>query len=293
MLPRSFTPDFLRQLELMSIRARRAYLGTRQGGHTSPKRGHGIEFADYRKYELGDDPRHIDWGVFARSERLYVRRFREEQDMSAILFVDGSGSMRHPEQDSKWMMARDVALALAYILLMQQDRVMLSVPGHLTSPFLSGGHAMHRLAALMDRIQFEQEKDFIENARQDVMRVRFPGLAVVVSDLLMPFPRLKTFFDTLRGRNLDITVIQVLGKNDRDPFPEKESMRAVDSESGEEIELMLDEGVRKEYQTRLNAHNETLKTYFKGAGIRYVVADPAGGVSDFMLAHLIDTGLLQ
>ena len=84
----TFTPAFLRQLELLRLRARRSYLGTRQGGHLSLKRGHGIEFSDYRKYELGDDPRHIDWSAYARSERLYIKRFREEQDLSVLLLLD-------------------------------------------------------------------------------------------------------------------------------------------------------------------------------------------------------------
>ena len=69
MLPASFTNEFLRQLELLRLQGRRAFLGTRQGGHLSIKRGHGIEFSDYRNYELGDHPRYIDWGVYARSER--------------------------------------------------------------------------------------------------------------------------------------------------------------------------------------------------------------------------------
>ena len=69
-LPEAFTPQFLKQLEMFRINARRMFLGSKQGGHLSPKRGHGIEFSDYRKYELGDNPRHIDWGVYARTERL-------------------------------------------------------------------------------------------------------------------------------------------------------------------------------------------------------------------------------
>ncbi|MCB0321542.1 MAG: DUF58 domain-containing protein, partial [Bdellovibrionales bacterium] len=62
------SPESLRQLNLMQLRSKRRFLGTRQGGNLSPKRGHGIEFADYRRYELGDDPRHIDWGVYGRTD---------------------------------------------------------------------------------------------------------------------------------------------------------------------------------------------------------------------------------
>ena len=97
MIPNTFTSEYLKSLELLKLKARRAFLGMREGGHTSIKRGHGIEFADYRKYELGDDLRHIDWGVYARSDRLYLKRFREERDLSLLLLVDGTNSMFVPE----------------------------------------------------------------------------------------------------------------------------------------------------------------------------------------------------
>ena len=79
---------FLKQLELLKINSRRSFLGSRQGGHASIKRGHGIEFSDYRKYVPGDDPRHIDWNVYARTERVYVKRFQEEQDLSVFIFLE-------------------------------------------------------------------------------------------------------------------------------------------------------------------------------------------------------------
>ena len=101
-LPEAFTPEYLRQLELLRIRARRAFLGTKQGGHVSLKRGHGIEFSDFRQYQPGDDPRHIDWSVFARSERLYVKQFQEEQDLTVLLLIDSTASMVTPSNEKKW-----------------------------------------------------------------------------------------------------------------------------------------------------------------------------------------------
>ena len=152
---------------------------------------------------------------------------------------------------------------------------------------------MHRLNALFEGIDSDEEHDFLECARRDMMRIRFPGIAIVISDLLMPFPELKGLFDRLRARNLDITVVQVLGKNDVELFPEREFMMAVDSETGEEIELMLDSSVRKEYQKRFKEHQETLDAYFKTARIPHVVADPEQGIAHFVFSDLITTGLLQ
>ena len=146
MLPASFTPAFLSQLELLNLQSKRAYLGTRHGGHRSLKRGHGIEFSDYRVYVPGDNPRDIDWAVYARSDRLYVKRFQEEQALTVLVILDTSPSMTAVMADRKWERAREIGLALSYIALMQQDGVAICAPGYITTPTLWGVRAMHGLA---------------------------------------------------------------------------------------------------------------------------------------------------
>ncbi|MEE8054832.1 MAG: DUF58 domain-containing protein, partial [Gammaproteobacteria bacterium] len=91
MLPSLFTADFLSRLECLRVRMRREVLGGRPGSYSSPRRGTSLEFADYRSYSPGDDIRYLDWGIFARSDRLYVKLFREEVDLFVYLFVDASG----------------------------------------------------------------------------------------------------------------------------------------------------------------------------------------------------------
>ena len=81
MLPALFTPQFLARLETLRIRARRQFLGSRPGGHLSPRRGTGLEFADYRHYTPGDDPRYIDWKLYSRTDRLYIKLFQEEEEL--------------------------------------------------------------------------------------------------------------------------------------------------------------------------------------------------------------------
>jgi len=82
-----FTPGFFRRLQQLKIQTRRSYLGSRSGSHISKRRGHGLEFSDYRTYVPGDDFRHIDWGVYGRTDRLYVKEFREEQELQVLLFA--------------------------------------------------------------------------------------------------------------------------------------------------------------------------------------------------------------
>ena len=85
--------------------------------HLSPRRGTSLEFADYRSYAAGDDPRTVDWGLYARTDRLYVKVFQEEEDLFGYLFIDASASMAHPEEDTKYRAATALALALCYVIL--------------------------------------------------------------------------------------------------------------------------------------------------------------------------------
>ena len=114
-----FNREFLSQLQRLKIRTRRNFLGSRQGLHTTNRKGQGMEFADYRGYVAGDDYRHIDWGLYGRSDRLYIREFREEQDLSVSILLDASGSMAVPEL--KFQFARDLALSLAYVSVFSGD----------------------------------------------------------------------------------------------------------------------------------------------------------------------------
>src|SRR5258706_185806 len=109
MLPAPFTPEFLNRLEALRLRTRKEVLGNRPGAYAAPRRGTSLEFADYRKYSPGDDLRYVDWGIFARSDRLYVRLFREEVDLFAYVFIDASRSMACPSPAEKFAPACRVA----------------------------------------------------------------------------------------------------------------------------------------------------------------------------------------
>ena len=293
MLPETFTPQLLRQLELLRIRARRAFLGTRQGGHISLKRGHGIEFSDFRKYELGDDPRHIDWNVYARSERLYVKRFQEEQDLAVFLFLDSTASMHNPPGDRKWERARDIALGLAYVALLQQDSVTIAVPGVWHSPRFSGGKAVHQIAKALENPRLSEATKYNQAMDRAVSQVHFPGVAFFISDFLMPLKDIQRYFAALRARNLDICAIQVLGPNDLNPLPQQEQVVAIDSENGEEVELVLTPEERKDYGYALAEHNRVLREFLAENGISCISAETTQSLSDFMANNLAGTGLLQ
>ncbi len=293
MLPESFTPELLRQLELLKIRSRRAFLGSRQGGHVSLKRGHGIEFSDYRRYELGDNPRHIDWGVYARSDKLFIKTFQEEQDLSVLVLLDTSASMFTPASDLKWERARDVAISLGYIALMEQDSVSVAAPGIVQTPFYHGARAIHELSRDLSVIQGPPRIDYLKEAQKAVNRVRFPGVAVFISDFLMPLEDTGAILNLMRAKNLDITALQVLGPNDIHPLESQTSLVAVDSETGEEVDLALDKKQREEYAVLLEEHTKRLQQLFSSASIRYARLESSAPLAETLLRNIPATGLLR
>lgn len=295
MLPETFTPSFLRQLEMLKIRTRRHFLGAREGGHVSLKRGHGIEFSEYRKYELGDNPRHIDWGVYARSDKLYVKRFQEEQDISIMILVDTSFSMFATPADGKWTTSINLALALAYLALMQQDTVCIACPGNVETPFSRGVKAIHTLGSALLSIEPRGSDNLIEGIRKSVSRIRFPGVLIFLSDLLIPFSELEVIFNMIRSKNLEITAIQVLGASDLNPLEGLNDAVAIDSETGQEVVVELSQDTRVEYGRRLADHNETIREFLAECRIGYasIVAGDDGDVSQFVVNDLPKIGLLR
>ena len=158
MLPPLFTSDYLSRLETLRIQTRRRFLGSRPGGHVSLRRGAGLEFADYRRYTPGDDLRYIDWNLYGRTDRLYIKQFQEEEDLYTSLFLDGSASMAYPAQDGKAAAARDIILSLAHVVLASNDAVKLSLlsmdtTAPSTTPFLRGRQRLGTVAEFLDSLQ--------------------------------------------------------------------------------------------------------------------------------------------
>ncbi len=291
MLPESFTPAFLRQLELLKLQSRRAYLGLRQGGHLSLKRGHGVEFSDYRQYELGDNPRYIDWSVYARSDKLYIKTFREEQDLTVLVLVDTSSSMIVPREDRKWERACEIALAIAYVALCSQDQVRVMAMGGPPSPTYVGGRAFRELADTLLGTTPGRSLDLARECLLAASQVRFPGVCVFLSDFLMPISEIDAALRPLRAKNLDITLVQVLGPNDCDPLPTLNDLTAIDSETEAEIQLSLSPELRSQYRKLLDQHNGALAELCHASNIRITRAVSSDPLSAFALRTLTHVGL--
>jgi uncharacterized protein (DUF58 family) len=290
-----FSQAFLDRLETLRLRARRRFLGRRKGTHLSSRRGTSLEFADYRSYALGDDPRTVDWGLYARTDRLYVKVFHEEEDLFSYLFVDGSGSMAHPEADRKYESACALALALCYVVLSSGDSVRLHR--------LRGDRA-DATAFYYGRRRMLEAREFLEREppggplrlktalAPHLRGLRRPGKGILISDLLFPLAEFQAGINLMRAARLDLLVIQTLGREEISPAATG-AERLVDAESGEEADVGFDEGMRALYLANLARHRRELRSFCHRSGVQFAFYDTSTDLEDFVLTELPALGLLR
>ena len=297
MLPLPFTADFLNRLEALRLRTRKEFLGTRTGTYSSPRRGTSLEFADYRRYAPGDDLRYLDWGIYARSDRLYVKLFREEMDLFAYIFIDASGSMAFPSATEKFSPACHAALAFAYVVLANHDhvRVQLLREGSPleASPFYRGRSRILDLIHFLSASFPAGALDLAAVLGEHLKRIRRPGKAILLSDFLMPPSSYQRGLNLLRAFNLDISAIQVLSREEIAPRFPRGGLSVVDSESAEEVTLQWGMDLSREYEQRLERHNRELKSFCHQAGIDFSLFVTDQAISEFVLETLPRIGLFR
>jgi uncharacterized protein (DUF58 family) len=297
MLPAPFTPQFLSQLETLRLRTRKEFLGGQTGTYSSPRRGTSLEFADYRRYSPGDDLRYLDWGIYARSDRLYVKLFREEVDLFAYIFVDASASMAFPSPEEKFLPASHIAAALSYVVLANHDHVKLHLLGssltQAASPFYRGRRRITDCIQFMASIIPAGPLELAPVLAEHLKTLRRPGKAILISDFLMPAPSYQQGLNLLRGFNLDIAVIQVLTRQEVDPPFSNGGLNIVDSETHAEVRFQWDAGARQEYQTRLAQHNSQIRSFCHQSGIHYSIYLTDLELDDFVFATLPAIGLFK
>jgi uncharacterized protein (DUF58 family) len=297
MLSSPFTPEFLTQLEILRLRTRKEFLGGQNGSYSSPRRGTSLEFADYRRYSPGDDLRYLDWGIYARTDRMYVRLFREEVDLFAYVFIDASASMAFPSLELKFLPASHVALALAYVVLANHDHVKLHLLQDRSSPTASQFFRGRRRMA--DCIDFaisavpSGSLDLAPALGEHLKKLRRPGKAILISDFLMPAASYQPGLNLLRSFNLDIAAIQVLSRPEVEPAFPNGSLSLVDSESQREIRYQWSGNARRDYQTKLAHHNLEIRSFCHQSGIHYSLYVTDRDLSDFVFATLPAIGLFK
>jgi uncharacterized protein (DUF58 family) len=251
--PTVFDEAFLRQLERLLLLMRSPVRGGLKGGRRSVKRGQSVEFADYRDYSLGDDLRQLDWNVYARLERLFVKLFVEEEDVTVTFLVDASASMAAGRPD-KLQFAKRAAAALGYIGLASEDRVVVSaLAGRVArrQAALRGSGRVFRLLSNLSAIAVaDGPTDLLAAARHAAAQLTGRGVVVLISDLLDPSA--DRVIRDLAGTGSELIVLHVLSPQELEPVLEGD-LRLVDAETGEGVDVTVDLATLDGYKARLAA----------------------------------------
>jgi uncharacterized protein (DUF58 family) len=281
-------PRALMAIRNLELRARVVVEGFWTGLHRSPYHGFSVEFTEYRQYTPGDDTRYLDWRLFARSDRYYLKKFEDETNLRCQLLVDQSRSMEYGSRGySKAAYAATLAATLAWFLNGQGDAIGLFTFDEGVRDYLPARHRHGHLRQLMLALEKKtagRETNLNSPLRRVSELIRKRGLVVLISDLLAPVDELESSLGRLTAAGHEVIIFQVLDPNELS-FEFHNAMLFQDIES--ERDVYLDpEAVRAEYQRRLAEHSESVKKICERLGISFhrITTDRPleFGLSDFL-----------
>ncbi|MFN7914934.1 MAG: DUF58 domain-containing protein [Vicinamibacterales bacterium] len=264
-------PAVVARLGTLELRARTIVEGFLTGLHRSPFKGFSVEFAEYRQYMPGDDPAMIDWKVYARSDRHYVKRFEEETNLDCHILLDVSGSMGYGSRGlTKFEYAQCLAASLAYLMNKQRDGVGLTafdegIVGMLPAS-ARGGH-LRAILVTLERLKLGQKTNVAKPMHQLASSITKRGMVVLISDLLDEPERVIQGLRHFTFRGTDVVVFHVLDPHELE-FPFERATKFQDMESDHEV-MAVPALVRQHYIEAMQALIERYKRELGGAGIDY------------------------
>jgi len=307
MLTEMFSPDFLRRLEALCIQSIKEFRSARKGDRLASISGTSIEFADYRKYLPGDEIRHIDWNIYGRTERLYLKTFKEDIDFSIHVLVDASKSMLYPEGDGKFDYARKLALALSYVGLSTHSNVKvaafsdLETSGTLSdlrflngTPFFSRRSGIFPVSDYLFGVTPGGGTDFVGYLQRYTSLTKgHRGVFIILSDFLFEPEARRRGLNLLRYLNYDVKVVQILGPREMDPFRGMSSAEVVDVETRETKVISVTPAVRRRYTAALETHISDLRQFCRANRIVYALALTDRDIESFVLREMPRIGIIK
>jgi uncharacterized protein (DUF58 family) len=294
--PTLFDEKTLRKLDRLALVASQVRAGQIKGDRRSTKRGTSIEFADYRDYVRGDDLRRVDWNVYARLERPFIKLLEEEEDLAVHLLLDASRSMDYGAEDGhKFRYAQRLAAALGYVALAAGDRLTLTVlrgegVAAQYGPARGRGHTL-RLLDFLANLESDGATGLDAALRNYALGARRPGLAFVISDLFSP-SGYRDGIGQLQGRGYEVSLLHLLSPDEIDP-PLAGDLRLIDSETGDPQDVTLDGGLRDLYRRRVSAWRDEIADYCLKRRVNYIPVTTSVAWDELVLFHLRRRGLVK
>lgn len=284
-------PDRLsKRLGALSIISRARRLGHHKGTHRSSKTGTSLDFSDFREYHPGDDLRHIDWNVLARTDKPFIKQFLDEQEMRVHILLDSTKSMG---TDGKWNFARQLSIGLGHIALKSGDTVSFSTwtVGH--HYFFRKKGAMHRASFSKYVSQLQEpisEGEFADQLLKHVPKAM--TVLFIITDGLEHLKNWERLFRRLPGICKDIRILTV--HSQMEEFPEYEGdVRLVDVETESVVEVSMNQRIVKEYKEKKLKHEAELTALARKYGIQLLRAEVSEGAMDCFTKKMRHAGWLR
>jgi len=285
-------PAFMARLDQLDVMSRKMLAGKMKGERRSKRRGQSVEFADYRNYVIGDDLRFIDWNIYARLDRLFLKLFLEEEDLSLYILLDVSKSCDYGNPN-KAIYLKQVAAALGYVGLVNYNRVNISAMSDGIVAETGALRGRTRVAQMIDfvsKLQPTGASHLSEACRRFALSHRQKGVCVVLSD----------FFDKggyenglryVAGGKYDLFCVQVLSPQEIEPDLQGD-LKLKDLEDDDTAEVSITQPLIKQYKANLNAYCLALKDYLTRRGGTYLFSSTAVPFDTLVLNYLRERGLL-
>jgi uncharacterized protein (DUF58 family) len=264
-------PVTLMKIRSMELRARVIVEGFWKGIHRSPYHGFSVEFTEYRQYTPGDDPRHIDWHLYARSDRFYIKKFEDETNLRCHLLVDHSKSMGYGTVGySKAQYAGTLAATLAYFLFTQGDAVGLATFDSRIRQYLPPRNRpgyLHRIMLTLETAPEGSTTDLSPPLKRVAETLTRRGLIILMSDLLTSIEKLEMDLSYLRANGHDVVLFNVLDPEELN-FDFNTPALFEDIETGKTF-YVDPPAAQKDYTGKLKSHLASVKTICRNLGIDY------------------------
>ncbi len=290
------TPDLLRRLEQLQLLAARRAKSSLKGERRSRARGLSVEFADHRNYVSGDDLRYLDWNLYGRLDRLFLKLYEEERELPVRIFLDASASMVFGTP-TKFIFARQLAAALGYVALCGFDRVSLNIFPDPTGPEpgreLAVRGALRSVRSKKSSVQFFQNlasltaggvADFNASLKRGALEARQSGVAIVLSDFLDP-AGYESGITALVGRGFQVHAVQILAPEELNPTAFGD-LRLIDSETGIVQEVTFGKFRLQAYQQSVANFVQRLREHCQSRGVRFFSVSSATDLGVLLLKQL-------
>jgi uncharacterized protein (DUF58 family) len=274
---RYLDPKMLSRLGRLELKARLIVEGFISGLHRSPYRGFSVEFAEHREYVPGDDTRHVDWKVFGRTDRFFIKQYEEETNLKSYILLDASESMHYSSGEgavTKYQYGTWVAAALSYLSLRQQDAVGLAVFDEDVRSFVppsSSGSHLRTILGELDRQGTARKTDVGAILRSFADRIKRKGLIIIISDKFDALDRIDRGLKHLRHKRHEVILFHILDRDEL-TFPFQRMTLFEGLESFPEV-LADPRALRKAYLEEIGAFQEALKKICRRSRIDYVLLD--------------------